>query len=179
MSNPVAPDVVRACVVAGDLNTHYYRAGRGQPLVLLVYDEVLRSGLLAAIPRSVRVLSPDSPESVLSEAADPGDFAIWLRSFLDALGLHRVAIIADAGFAAAALDFARADSERVTRLVLLQRGSRDESHTVWGVTDQHATEPTLLVVWLGRDEVGLNRILPRIVDFVCGRDSPTEVARER
>jgi hypothetical protein len=87
------------------------------------------------------------------------------------LGLHRVALVADAGFAAAALGFARAESERVSRLVLLQRGSRDESHTVWGVTDQNATEPTLLVVWLGRDEVGLNRILPRIVDFVGGRDS--------
>lgn len=171
MSNPVPPDVVRACVVAGDLNTYYYRTGRGEPLLLLADDETLRSDLLAAIPRQVRVLAPDSPESVLSESADPGDFGIWLRSFLDALGLHRVALVADAGFAAAALGFARAESERVSRVVLLQRGSRDESHTVWGVADQNATEPTLLVVWLGRDEVGLNRILPRIVDFVGGRDS--------
>ncbi|HSQ32832.1 MAG TPA: alpha/beta hydrolase [Gemmatimonadaceae bacterium] len=171
MSNPIPPDVVRACVVAGDLNTHYYRAGRGEPLLLLADDESLRSGLLAGIPRQLRVLAPDSPASVFSESAEPGDFAAWLRSFLDALGLQRVTLVADAGFAAMALGFARTESERVTRLVVLQRGSRDESHAVWGVTDQNATEPTLLVVWLGRDEMGLNRILPRIIDFVGGRDS--------
>ena len=174
MSIPVPSDVVRACVVSGELNTHYYRAGRGQPVLVLIADNSLLWSVLATMPRHVRALAPEPPRAVLaSDRAidrDTGAFAAWVRSFLDALGLQQTAVIADAAFAPAALGFARADQERVSRLVLLQRGSRDAPQSVWGITGQHVAEPALLVAWLpAKSETGIEHLVSHIVDFIGGQ----------
>src|SRR5690349_18505987 len=95
-------DVVRACVVAGDVDTPYYRVGRGEPVLILIGDTSTLSTLLAKLPRDVRSVAPNPSGAPLSVV----EFGLWLRGFLDALGLHCVTIIADSFFAAPALAFA-------------------------------------------------------------------------
>lgn len=182
MSTPVPADLVRACVVSGELNTVYYRAGRGEPLLVLVADPSLLLALLSALPRHIRALAPEPPRMVLAadRAIDreTGAFTAWVRSFLDALGLQRTAVVADDAFARAALGFARADPDRVSRLVLLQHGTRDEPQSVWGITGQHSAEPALLIAWLAaKDEAAIATVASRIVDFIGGQLPAAEEER--
>src|SRR5215207_2272822 len=88
MSNFLPPDVIRACVVVGDVNTPYFRTGRGEPVLLLTDDAELAATTLATLPRDYRIIAPLLFPSGAAAAAVPRDFDAWLPLFLDALGVQ-------------------------------------------------------------------------------------------
>ena len=143
-------DVVRACVVAGDVDTPYYRVGRGEPVLMLVGDTATLSALLAGLPRDLRALAPNH---------HTGEFGLWLSGFLDALGIQRVAVVADASFALPTVAFARAEPDRVARLVI-----------VGECPDGHLSDMSIPILRVGvSDTQTIHRTLDRIVHFVSRR----------
>ncbi|MGH2715101.1 MAG: alpha/beta fold hydrolase [Thermoleophilaceae bacterium] len=113
-------------VRADDLDIHYLEAGSGTPVVLLHGNWATSSWwepVLATVPPKVRALAPDlrgrgrtsGPDSdyrIASLAAD-------LRSFADALALHRFDLVGHSLGSAVALEFALTWSERPSSLVLV------------------------------------------------------------
>jgi len=125
MSNPVAQDVVHACVVVADgekgAETHYLRAGRGAP-VLLLAEATAASALIGGLPRNFRSIAPKLPGPVETVAAN---FNPWIRGFLDALGIPKVSVIVGPCLSAQTLSFALLEPERVDKLVFLVGGCGD------------------------------------------------------
>ena len=124
MSNPVAQDVVHACVVAGGEKggeTHYLRAGRGAP-VLLLAEAATAGALIGGLPRNFRSIAPQLPGPVETVAAN---FNPWIRGFLDALGIPKVSVIVGPCLSAQTLGFALIEPERVDKLVFLVGGCGD------------------------------------------------------
>jgi pimeloyl-ACP methyl ester carboxylesterase len=110
---------VRAVVHAAGAATPYTRSGHGATVVLLVGPE--RADLLSRrLAARHRVLVPEVPalRPVEADAAGRLAFCLWLRSFLDGLGVDRAAVVAGGGQARAALAFALLEEDRVERLVL-------------------------------------------------------------
>ena len=111
MSTPLPPDAVRCRVVAGETDTHYSRAGRGEPVVILPADCDTAARLLAELPRRFQGLAPDPRVQ--------NDFSTWFRGFLDALGIPAVSLIVDSAFAPDAIYFALHEPDRVNRIAFL------------------------------------------------------------
>lgn len=112
-------DVVRAHVIAGDLNTPYIRAGRGEPVVLLMDDRDFAAALLAALPRHLAVVAPEA------FPGEEADFLPWLWTFLDALGFERARFVltprlGDAG------NTLRKEPERVAGVLLVDAADDGE-----------------------------------------------------
>jgi hypothetical protein len=105
----------RAVVSARGVDTHYLRAGSGQPVVLLAEgDGASMHSVLASLVLSARVIAPLIPAHV--------PFADWLRDFLDGLGLTDVKLIADQAMASPVLEFAAGERLRVSSVALLVDG---------------------------------------------------------
>jgi pimeloyl-ACP methyl ester carboxylesterase len=125
--------VARATVDAGSVITHYTRAGRGAPVLLLGETGVADGTgalLLPALAERFRVVAPEpaaGPEDGNGSGAAAGGIAFsgWLRAFLDGLGLTRVSLVAEERYGLPALGFALSDPERVDRLVLLFHDALD------------------------------------------------------
>jgi pimeloyl-ACP methyl ester carboxylesterase len=117
------PRVIHAMVQTPDAETFYHRAGAGEALLLLVAggaDCAAGGALLARLSRVARVYAPDAmPEADgrVRCGAQIVAGASWLGSLIDALGIERPTIVADADFAAIALAFACSDPERVARVL--------------------------------------------------------------
>lgn len=127
-ARPASGDVrvARASLCAGPWETPYARAGSGPALLLLADPaDPFASSLVDALARTHRVVAPEPPAEARNLAAretarESGDFAGWLRDFLDGLGMTEVPLVtADPHLGAAALAFAMAYPCRVSRLVLL------------------------------------------------------------
>jgi hypothetical protein len=110
------PDVIAAKVVAMGVCTCYQSAGRGPAVVVVSAIPARVHALLARIPRHFRVIAPQPCGPML--AADC-DFMGWIDSFLEALGLSHLWMVADAEFAVSLTDYARAVPDRVRGLVVL------------------------------------------------------------
>jgi len=163
-------EVVRAGVVAGGVDTRYLGTGRGAPVLVLTDDPARRAVLLEHFPRGLRIIAPDlhkGPHEWVAWRDDPA----WLASFLDALGLWRVAVVADAALAATSVAMALAAPGRVASLVLLQNGLVSEGQDEDGFDAQTGLLTSgipLLAVWVGAGDAGsLTRTLPRIADFLA------------
>src|SRR5581483_10149221 len=93
---------------AGETDTPYTRAGRGEPVLVLTADCDTATRLLSELPRRYQAIAPDPRIH--------RDFSAWLLGFLDALGLAQVALIVDSAFAPDAIYFALHEPDRVSRM---------------------------------------------------------------
>lgn len=114
---PTRTGSFRAVVRVGDTVVEYSRTGSGRPVVLLGLPS--RSGLRPALSQHFKLVVPESGPS--------GDFATWLRCFLDGLGLSEVDLVGGETLARPALDFAVMEPDRIKRLVLLPSAAECES----------------------------------------------------
>lgn len=162
-------EIVRAGVVAGGVDTRYLRAGRGTPVLVLSDDPARRAAFLEHLPLGLRVIAPELPPAPQPGAAGP-DFPAWLGFFLEALGLWRVAVVADAALAVPAVDMALADPERVTSLVLLQHGLLEVGAGEFAFAAQAGLLSggiPLLTASVGSGDVeSLTRAIPHIAAFL-------------
>lgn len=122
-------------VRVGEHVTRYVRRGSGPSVVLLGAEPesspIWRS-LVEWLGSSHRVTIPQAP----SDGIDSG---VWLRGFIEGLGLTAFVLFAGAEFQAAALELATADDFTVGKLVLLP--------------DQHSSvgESSDRVLWIRRE----------------------------
>lgn len=100
----------RAAVVAAGVTTPYVVAGHGPNAVLLASEPDGPGN--ARLHARFRVFAPAVPV-----ASDPTSLAGWLDGFLDGLGLGRVLLLVDHGFAAFARSYATAAPDRVESVV--------------------------------------------------------------
>jgi pimeloyl-ACP methyl ester carboxylesterase len=115
-----AREAAEASVQVGSTVTGYHRLGSGPPLLLLRRGNApVWQSILPVLVTRFRLLVPRIPE-------DEPDFDRWLGGFLDGLGVDGTRVIADRSLATQAIGFARAEPERVERLVLLLPGPGPE-----------------------------------------------------
>lgn len=162
-------EIVRAGVVAGGVDTRYLGAGRGTPVLVLSDDPARRTAFLEHLPLGLRVIAPELPPTSQSGAAWP-DFPAWFGFFLEALGLWRVAVVADAALAVPSVGMALADADRVTSLVLLQYDLREmgAGENAFGTqVGQLSGGIPLLTADVGSGDVeSLKRAIPHIAAFL-------------
>jgi pimeloyl-ACP methyl ester carboxylesterase len=169
MSDFFSSDVVCARVVAGDIDICYYAVGRGAPVVLLVANRQVLSDLLDRLPRHLRVIAPTGiPVEIVATAPADELAAAWLRGFLDTLGLECVTLAADTSLASAALAYALAEPDRVTRLIFLRSAAREPNASATAIA---AELPARLE---SEDATGIDHMVSRIVDFVGGESGAAE-----
>jgi len=106
--------------------THYRRAGSGEPLILLHPSPLSSSWMepmIGVLRDSVDAIAPDTPGYGASDplpepATALAPYTRWLREFVRELGLQRVGLYGSATGAQIAIEFARA-YPHVTRFALL------------------------------------------------------------
>jgi pimeloyl-ACP methyl ester carboxylesterase len=110
-------------VRAHDQVMRYRRAGTGRPLLLLrssLEPHPLWAELDDALVGAFRVLTPDVPTAGV-------DVAVWMRGFLEGVGLERVTVIADDSLCIAALEMVLLNADQVERMVLVPAGTASET----------------------------------------------------
>jgi hypothetical protein len=174
MPESLPSDVVRACVVARGTDTKYLRAGRGEPVLVLAGDPAVAQAIVIRLPRRFRALAPEAPPPRVAGARTTGDFASWTRDFLDALGVGRVAVIADPSFAGPALGLAILDPDRVDRIALLVDRTGDADSYEGSIADRlaHAGQPLIIAHFDGTLGEGLTATLLDLGSFLDG-DPPS------
>jgi hypothetical protein len=136
-------EAAKAEVRVGDAVTKYLRFGTGQPVVVVRSSEepsLTWSTLLGGLMPHCRILLPEVPR--------PAEvFSIWLRAFLDGLGLLRVGLVADQNWAVPAIEFALLDSDRIARLVLVSEAPAEvgELDGALADPDRFSTIPLLVI----------------------------------
>lgn len=105
---------------------HVEEAGEGEPIIMLhgfLLDSGQWDGEFAALADAHRVIRYDA-RGFGRSMIEPGSYAHHedLAAVLDACGVERTALLACSGGAATALDFALAQPERVTALILVGPG---------------------------------------------------------
>lgn len=139
-------------------------------MLVLSDDPARRTALLEQLPRGLRVIAPEMPPSLHPWVAWPESPA-WLGHFLEALGLWRVAVVADAALAVPSVDLALADPGRVTSLVLLQHGLPNDGTEQDGLAAQIGLLSNgipLFAAWVGAGDLeSFKRAIPQIADFLA------------
>jgi hypothetical protein len=140
VASAIGPVVAWAQVRAAEFITRYVRRGSGSPIVILGSAETggplwpeLADGLVA----HHRVILPEAP------SVGPR-FCVWMRGFLDGIGISSVTLVAGGKFCLPALEFTLADGERVSRLVLT--GSAEETPINGGLSTEFRDEPCPLLM---------------------------------
>ena len=162
---------VHAVVDAGAVSTPYVRAGVGSTVLLLcsaARPSPLVAPLFAALTSSFRVIAPHDPRVCRPETNLSVAFPVWLRGFLDGLGVERTAIVAQEEMAARALGFALSDPLRVSRLALTYRDAADAAHENAAERDLLGTSHPLLVQRFVGDEVHDVAVTTRLLEFLRG-----------
>jgi pimeloyl-ACP methyl ester carboxylesterase len=118
---------VEAVVQTGPTETRYVRAGKGAPVLLLLDGgavAAVASQLLETLVSEFRLLLPalDVHGGDFADAGQ-GSFSMWLRNFMDGLGIDRFAVIATTACADALAAFATTDPDRVRGVVILATGN--------------------------------------------------------
>lgn len=149
-------------VDAGGIRTHYWETGRGEPLVLIhgggagadAYANW--AGCLPLFARRFRTIAYDMVGFGRSQPLEPGFVysqearVRHLRTFLDALGLERVALVGNSMGGATALGLAMQQPQRVSGLVLM--GSA-------GLTQEFSPELHTILDYREPDRDGMRRIV--------------------
>lgn len=155
-------DVLREALLDADgIRTHFWETGEGAPLVLIhgggagadAYGNW--AGCLPLFAPRFRTIAYDMVGFGRSEALEPGFVYSQearirhLRSFLDVMGLERVALIGNSMGGATALGLAMQDPERVSRLILMGSG---------GLTHDFSPELRTILDYREPDREGMERI---------------------
>src|SRR5246127_4735295 len=118
------------------MNLHGYRVAyrdegpvHGEPLVLIhgmVASSLTWDAVIAHLPSTYRVIAPDLLGHGDSDKPrgdySLGAFAVWLRDFLDALGISRATLIGHSLGGGIAMQFAHQHRDYCRRLVLISSG---------------------------------------------------------
>lgn len=162
--------LTRATVYAGATATEYVRAGCGAPVLLLA--ERGADPLLTALGARFRVIAPELPCRVVTP--EPGTsappFSVWLRDFLDGLGIARVDVVATEAYGVRALSYCLVDPARVGRIALLFRDASDPT-AGGGSPEPLGRSGHRLLVRRETDEDGSGAIadvLAFLTDGACG-----------
>lgn len=155
-------DVLREALIdTGGIRTHFWETGQGEPLVLIhgggagadAYGNWAECLEIFA-PR-FRTIAYDMVGFGRSEPLEPG-FVFsqeartqQLRSFLDVMGLDRMALVGNSMGGATALGLAMQQPERVSRLVLMGSG---------GLTHEFSPELRTILDYREPDREGMERI---------------------
>jgi hypothetical protein len=115
MNQDIRPGPPRCRVVAAGTVTTYEVVGRGQVVLVLTDDSRARERLLTRLSSTNRVVAPDHMALPVGVDAE-----LWLASFVEALGLSQVRIIADVVYETAARSLTLTDPDRVESLVALR-----------------------------------------------------------
>ena len=119
---PTRTGSFKAAVRAGTTVTEYTRAGVGRPILLLLRksagDDSSSAQVLQAIADRFRVIAPEQIPAA-------GEFATWLTSFLDGLGLARASIVTEDELGVPVFSYALLEPSRVDRLVVLSKAGLD------------------------------------------------------
>ena len=107
---------MRAVVCAGDQETEYLRAGRGDVVVLLLEEHDGRGALelIAMLSAAFLVIVPRVPRQI-----DEETLGTWLSNVADGLGIGQFSIVAESPFIVGAMQFSTTGDDRVRRLALL------------------------------------------------------------
>jgi pimeloyl-ACP methyl ester carboxylesterase len=174
---------IRATVMAASIETPYLAAGQGSPVVVLrpaAGAAPFWSNLLDGLSMGGRVLAPEPPAAHTAFGLPAGPqgqpaFSMWLRAFLDGLGVQGVGLVASAAFGTAALAFTLLDPERVSRVVLVHDDGFDPAMPSESYADRldGAGQPLLLVRLCPDSEHGpaascTARLVSVIADFIKG-----------
>lgn len=120
--------------------------GAGPPLVLLSQaplTEALWPSVTSAIAAGNRVYVPEV-------GVWEGDFASWLRSFMDGVGAEVVSLVAVGDLCISALEFALLQPDRIGRLILVPSGRSAETGLEGSLIDEKASA-TLPILLLHRE----------------------------
>jgi pimeloyl-ACP methyl ester carboxylesterase len=149
-------------VRAHDQVMRYRRAGSGRPLLVLrtgVAGDSLWHELDDRLPQCFRVLTPDTTTS-------NGSTALWLRGFLEGIGVERTSVLATGDLCMAALELALMDGDRIERLALVPPGGVPEPGLDGALaTSMLGITVPLLVVRRG---VPSSEALPQLMRFLEG-----------
>jgi hypothetical protein len=131
--------MVRAIVMHGAIETRYWRAGHGPPVVVLGLDldgDGRMPGVLAPLVARCCVIVPEYVSiSALDACHGEGraPFSAWFRGFLEGLGIEGAVVVAAAGLDAALAQFVAANPGEIDRLII-----------VGAVADASAAPPALV-----------------------------------
>jgi hypothetical protein len=110
-------------VRVGEHVTRYVRRGSGQSVVLVGADveaNALWAALIESLASGYRMILPQCPPRDV-------DASIWLRGFIEGIGLTSCVLIAGGPATAAAVDLATSDSFTVRKLVVIGNGNAGPS----------------------------------------------------
>lgn len=112
----------RAAVRAGSRLTEYLRSGNGRPVVLLAAGGVTVAPWDTLMSRLATRFRTIVPERVRGDA----DAAVWLRRFVEGLGLRHISLVTEDDLSVPAIGLALADPDRVERVIVLSRCCADD-----------------------------------------------------
>lgn len=166
---PTAPSTTTPVESFAEVRAHdqvmrYRRCGTGRPLLVLrsggVGDAIWRE-LDDRLPHSFRVLTPDTSTSSAHSA-------VWLRAFLEGIGVEQALVLATGDHCIAAIELALMDGDRVERLALVPAGEAHEPGLdgALATTVRGVTVPLLVV----RRGVPALEALPPLMGFLEGTE---------
>jgi hypothetical protein len=147
----MSPPGIEAVLQTGTIETHYLRAGAGEPLLLLfqtALTDPLAAALFAQLSTRYRVVAPRVPAGVGGPVMP---LSRWLRELVDGLGFVRPTVIGDETLAGALLGFSLVDPGRIRGVVAVCRDDADPAtstgmlhagHGLLVVAVDTAIEPT-------------------------------------
>jgi hypothetical protein len=177
--------VIEATIQFGHVEVRYRCGGRGTPVLLLAHEAAPRgaTSLLELLAERVRLIAPELPKPLSTHTEAPAaELAVWLRGVIDALGLARPAILADAFFQGALLEFAVTDPTRLGRLAVVHVAEHDAerdlvAHTSW--PSSPAIQRPRLAVWLRETEPASSReVIAQLAAFLAEAEHPSSSGRE-
>lgn len=151
---------VRAVVRAGSSDTAYIRIGSGDCVLLMIadLDSPLALTLMESLGARFRVIAPINRPST-------SDFAGWLATFLDGLGVSTANLVSDKELTASSIAYCLIDAGRIDRLVLISDEVPAGTDALGAALDdptEHATHP-LMIVSASESPVG---VAERIIRFL-------------
>ena len=137
-------------------------------MLVLAANPDTTHALLDLLPRGFRVMAPETTPPGGAGAAPTLDFAVWIRDFLDALGIASIAMIVDPCFAAPALGFALLEPDRVNGLVFLLSQAGDGAVNEGSVSDRfgQSGQPLLAMPFDPADPDSFPDRIAEIVEFL-------------
>ncbi|SMC55701.1 Pimeloyl-ACP methyl ester carboxylesterase [Desulfocicer vacuolatum DSM 3385] len=148
-------------VHVGSVKTHYLTAGKGKTILLLHGNNAAGAvswyPVIGALATDFKVIAPDvvgygESDKPFASYGRPY-FVLWLKNFLDVLGLEKIDLVGNSQGGSIALQFTHDYPERVDKLVLADSGSLGNElplGAVWGFIWNNTFPSLFSTRWLNR-----------------------------